>query len=209
MDADYLDRLARKHRHGGLTPQGLRFVLAHAARALERDPAAPWLEVGTHIGATTLALLELAETHADPPPLVVTVDPYGDKPYRGGDVVHTEPLYGDQHYVAQKLNLARTPHHAHFLLRGVDFLLRVQGAPYWREGRAGSYTGWGFCFLDGEHDRETVLRELELLQLQPGGRVVVDNTDKDPGLPAALEGMGFQRGPPMPPGAGQAVWVRP
>lgn len=251
-----VEQLAEKHAHDGLSPAGLRFVLDAAARA----PLGPFLEIGSLIGGTSLALMDLLEIlHRDvvchdcggtgkrgreaqigaahvtfepgracarclgsgqvasDPPVLVTVDPYGGKPYSGGDYV-VDWLYGDDIYLAHKQNLARFPNHVHFALEGHVFLSRCLGAPIWRRGKRVPLTEFSFAFLDGDHDAATV-RE-ELLHLMPhmarGGRIVVDNVDKDPRLVPALLGYcatsrswgRAELGPETEPGARQAVIYR-
>lgn len=188
-----LDRMVARHAHDGLGEAGLRLVLTEAAAAAARVPSGPFLEIGSLKGNTAVALLEtldaLGALRACPPPLLVTVDPYGDKPYRGGDVVALG-LYGDAVYAAAKHNLARFPNHAHFLAESEWFLWNCQGMPYWRRGKRHELTGWAFAFVDGEHDAATVMEELRLLvpNMARGGTIVVDNVDKDPVLEGRLAG---------------------
>lgn len=185
------------------------FVAAH-----RRAPGGISIEIGTRCGGSALMFLRLLERlypsdlHR---PLLVTVDPYGDKPYDGGT-----PLYGDEHYVAMRKLLARFPNHQHYTLTSVDFFSRMPGARFWRGRRTAHATilaapgqpigtapvnvgieqrfaqnNTAFVLLDGQHDWFTILEELNALYLATSwmhrrGVVVVDNVDSDiatiPGL---------------------------
>jgi hypothetical protein len=202
-----VDQVARDYSHDGLCDTSLRFVLENAAQV----PYGPALEIGSFKGGTALALLALRDW-----PLLVTVDPYGSKDYKGGDLLLPKETgtYGDEIYVAHKCLLANAEDHAHFLMTGEEFLKHVVGkvgasARFWKKGEEYSYSKFGFAFVDGEHDRETVLREIDLLMphMLPGGRVIIDNIDKDPTLEAALVAGGWTIGPKVEWGAKQALWV--
>lgn len=210
-----VDMLVKRHSHDGLTDAGLRYVLEHAYEALRAAPQRPVVEIGSYKGATALALLELV-AHMGQEPLICTVDPYGGKPYKGAGVVWDYPggLYRDPVYLAQKANLVAWANHAHFLMTGVHFLRRVVGMPYWRNGVEQPLERFSFVFLDGDHDKGTVLTELSLViqYLAPGGRCVIDNVDSAELLQALTgenNGWGIELGPVTEPGARQAVYVRP
>lgn len=204
-----VDDVVKLYSHDGLCDTSLRFVLEHAKAAFEAVPEGPALEIGSFKGGTALALLALHDW-----PLLITVDPYGSKDYKGGDLVLPAwtGTYGDACYVAHKSNLATAENHAHFLMTGVEFLKRLP-ITFWRQGEpllAGNYIsggGFAFAFVDGEHDCETVLEEIGLLlaRVARGGRIIVDNIDKDPKLENELVRLGFTVGPEVPWGAKQAV----
>jgi hypothetical protein len=210
VSADALPRqLAMKHVHDGLTVAGVEFVLQHALLALERSESLSltMLEIGSYKGGTSLALLDLADL-CTPRPFLFTVDPYGGKPYNGGNVLLYGGLYSNPVYVAHKLNTARFPNHAHFYMTGEQFLRRVVGATYWYECQERKIDDFVFAFVDGDHDRTTVLTELDRLlpHMADGGRIVIDNVDMDPDLVNVL---GMRKdcliNSDMPPGARQAM----
>ena len=168
------------------------------------------IEVGTRRGGSALRFLELLnELYAGfVPPLLVTVDPYGYKPYDSGIPGREKmPIYGDPDYLAMKALLAKYPNHSHFKLTSLDFFDRLYGASFWFPG-AEAFTSKdqpgefalgqekhlgnvAFCLLEGEHSSEAIREELFCLWepnddpelapwMHPAGIVCIDNTDCDP-----------------------------
>lgn len=173
--------------------------------AHQRAPGGLSIEVGTRMGGSACVFAELlwASYSGVDVPLLWTVDPYGSKPYVGGDTTEA-PIYDDAIYLAMKFNLKTVPFHTHWLMESVDFFSRIAGMPYWRPG-AGRWTGQDvvsgaaiqmpigerrlagkesatFILLDGEHSAEAIGRDvgMALFWLKPGGAIVVDNCDTDP-----------------------------
>ena len=205
MDQHLIDALvagADLHSDGGharLLNFAEEFLTAH-----KDVPRGLSIEVGTRRGGTALLFLSLLQNlYPDATrPFLLTVDPYGNKPYWVTDSTGV-PAYGAEDYCAAKALLARFPNHAHFLMESSDFFGRLYGANCWRPGPmavelldiargvntrvpVGEKTqmgGVGFCLLDGCHSAATILRELEVLfgggWMAQGGRVVVDNVDVD------------------------------
>lgn len=192
-----IDNIVKQCSHDGLSDSSLKFVLEKASKA----PLGPGLEIGSYKGGTALALLHLRDW-----PLFVTVDPYGGKPYEGGDIV-MEKAYQDAFHVIHKTNLSSAENHTHFLMTGLEFLERNAGFSYWKNGVEKKFENLAFAFVDGQHDKNTVLKEVwALLPLMDAeGIIVIDNIDKDPELQKALIEMGAELGPETEPGARQAV----
>src|SRR2546425_2842969 len=114
----------------------------------------PSLEIGTCRGGSAMAFLKsLRLVWRSDPPMLFTVDPYGNKDYPG-----SQETYGDNEYLEAKRNLAIYPNHAHFLLAGIEFINYLP-FHYWDNGQKYSLTRFGFAFLDGQHDALTVLAE--------------------------------------------------
>lgn len=132
------------------------------------------LEVGTRAGGS--ALLRMA--YADPGDVLVTVDPYGNRPFHEGP-----GIYGDDLEAEALLNLAAAARGyrfrwQHWRLTSVDFLTHVAPLGYWRLGKQVAYR-WRGAFLDGEHRPEAVTQEIALVapRLVLHGHIVVDNTN--------------------------------
>lgn len=165
-----------------LKAYGAAFVEAHKA-----TPGGMSIEVGTRRGGSALLFLKLLEGlyPEGQRPLLVSVDPYGGKPYVGGVPGDLElPLYGTDEFVAMKRLLKDHPNHAHFMMRSTDFLERLPNVPYWQDGRLCKMANLSFALLDGEHSAETIREELSLLWrggwMAPKGVVCVDNVECDP-----------------------------
>ena len=158
----------------------------------------PVLEVGTYKGASALMWLELLKALRKDAP-VITVDPYGGKPYRGGNG-DGEALYGNPEFTAMKRLLADYPNHYHFPLTSADFfraLVPAGGSAVWHAGSQVPLDTFAFALLDGEHAADTIEYELDVLMgrrsfkgqplVAPGGVIVVDNVDADPATLAMLQ----------------------
>lgn len=207
-----LDRVVRDFSHDGLGDDSLRFVLEQLLLAHQAAPNGPTLEVGTYKAGTSVAMLHvLAQSYRTAPPYLVTVDPYGGKPYRGGDVQVVPQAYEDQIYTIAKQVLSGDSNHAHFTMTGVQFLRRCVGTTYWRYGVERMLDRFTFAFLDGDHDYATVTEEVELLLpvMASRGRIVIDNVDKDPRLTDYLHAIGARIETDRLPGGQQALLVAP
>ncbi|HVH08751.1 MAG TPA: class I SAM-dependent methyltransferase [Gemmatimonadales bacterium] len=167
----------RCRRHSDTRSQFL-LALARAVARAPRDPAAPpFLEIGTRSGGSALLTLRvLADVyrHAPHRPLVLTVDPYGARPYEGAPFT-----YDDRHYVAMKRALARYPNHIHYMMDSTLFLAELDRLYLWIGGRRQPLERFTLAYLDGSHDPDVVWHEIEALvpRIVPGGSLVVDDTD--------------------------------
>lgn len=179
--------------HSDMFPEGLVSLAEVFYDAHRCAPGGLSIEVGTRCGGSALLQLRLLEAlyPYDLRPMLWTVDPYGAKPYKGGDGVVEKGLYSDSDYIEAKKLLAPFANHAHFALCSLDFWSRLSWTPYWymhRERHADDLT---FVLLDGDHDAETICAEVAQAYqlLAPGGIILVDNADKDPKTDEALATM--------------------
>lgn len=161
------------------------------------------VEVGTRRGGSALMFLLLLDKLYEgfEKPLLITVDPYGFKPYVSGKPgVEDIPIYGDPDYLAMKSLLAKWANHSHFKLESLDFFYRMQGSRYWfpgakafttksqpgefalgEEKKMGNVT---FCLLDGDHSARTIQSELGHLW---GGRNALTGARTNPWMhPAGI-----------------------
>lgn len=136
----------------------------------------PFLEIGTRSGGSALVILRvLRSVYGNrPAPWVITVDPYGGRPYEGAPF-----LYDDGHYIAMKRSLARYGNHIHFLLESADFLRVLGQLALWRDGARRPVERFTLVYLDGSHDPDIVWSEITALhpRVIPGGYLIVDDTD--------------------------------
>jgi len=132
------------------------------------------LEIGTRAGGSAL----LRMTYAEPGDVLVTVDPYGAKPFHGGP-----GLYGDD--IEQEamclLALAAQRHGfrwQHWRMLSTDFLHHVGPLGYWLDGKHHEYE-WRCAFLDGDHMSPVVIEEIAMVarNLHPRGSIIVDNAN--------------------------------
>lgn len=164
------------------------FLEAHA-----RCPGRPSVEIGTRAGGSALLYLHLLDMLYDAPPMFFTVDPYGLKPYRGGDHPADDRLrpYGDPMYATAKQALVNYPNHCHFLLESMDFFKSMRDAGFWWRGVKYPFRqNFAFIFLDGDHDASAVLDEVAITLphwLAPRGTIAIDNAFNDPKVKEVLE----------------------
>ena len=176
------DLLLRWHvfRYRRRSDTSTRFLL-EIARCVARAPRGPrvppFLEIGTRTGGSALLMLRVLDSiyggkcH---PPLVLTVDPYGSRPYEG-----TAHRYNERHYSAMKRALARYPNHIHYMMDSELFLREIEQLYLWSAGTKHGIERFTLVYLDGSHDPAIVWNEIEQLvpRVIPGGFVIVDDTD--------------------------------
>jgi len=155
------------------------FILAHQAA-----PKGLTIEIGTWRGGTTFAFLEMLEDlyHAQDRPMVFSIDPYGDKPYDGGDYDEKVALFGASDYVAMRSLLAQYPNHAHWNIASEEFICTLMGKRYWWQGEHKTVGRLAFVLIDGQHDAASIMLEVKgvVPHMAGGGKLVIDNTNNDP-----------------------------
>lgn len=177
------------------------------------------IEVGTRLGGSAQLMLEVLRHHYTNPPMLWTIDPYGEKPYKPGSGPEGR-IYHNAHFVVAKKRLAAYPNHAHFYMTSTEafYHLGHEDCGTWYEGKQIGDKVM-FALLDGDHDAETIKLEVRLLRdyMIPGGAIVIDNADADPETIPAMEAMyGRTSGPyfsrqdgyPSLPGEAQIILVK-
>ena len=139
-------------------------------KVMLRNPQGNVLEIGTRDGGSAKLWLDLL-AHLDSLRFVMTVDPYGLKPYEG------VPMYGHYTYVSAKQLLSPYANHAHFLGTSFSFFDRMTGWCYW-DAEEYPLAPLAFAFLDGDHSWEVVRTEVDTLAhgwMTSRGAILVDN----------------------------------
>ena len=142
-------------------------------------PSKYCLEVGTRKGGTSILALLQPQIK-----VVISIDPYGAKPYYDEHNKIAPFVYDDQmeihaqivcNQVAQELSKFFT----HFKMTSLDFL--NLDFDFWLDGNAQRIKDikFDYVLLDGDHRTETVLQEVELLKprMNKGGVIAIDNID--------------------------------
>ncbi|MGH9895020.1 MAG: hypothetical protein ACREA0_24170, partial [bacterium] len=121
-----------------------------------------------------LRLLDLVYPPATLRPLVLTVDPYGSRPYAGGP--HE---YDARHYRAMKRALAGYANHVHYMMDSELFLRQLDQLYVWQGGFRLAFDNLSLVYLDGSHDPTLVWAEIERLlpRIIAGGFLIIDDTD--------------------------------
>ena len=133
------------------------------------------LEIGTHRGGSAIALMSLVP---GPEHFLVTVDPWGGKPYHG----EASPLdWNDdaQREAMVNLSIAAARHGVnwhHLKMTSDEALSFMSGRTAWYGGVCRPY-GFDTVFLDGEHWWTTMRSELIRILLKPTTVIFVDNVN--------------------------------
>jgi hypothetical protein len=169
--------VARCRRKSDTRPEFL-LEIARCVEIAARGPdAAPLLEIGTRSGGSALLMLRVINSmyrNGARRPTVITVDPYGSRPYEG------EPyVYDERHYGKMKKNLAAYTNHIHYMMDSELFLQKLDDIYLWSDGTKQGLNKFSVVYLDGSHDPTIVWSEIERLlpRVVPGGFLIVDDTD--------------------------------
>jgi predicted O-methyltransferase YrrM len=154
----------------------LELAAAVAACPRGADPP-PIVEIGTRKGGSALLMLRILDAvypRDARRPLLLTVDPYGMRPYEGAPF-----SYDERHYRAMKRALAGFANHIHYMMDSDQFLALLPNLALWMDGTLRPVDRFTLVYLDGSHDPAIVWREISALlpRIIPGGFLVVDDTD--------------------------------
>jgi hypothetical protein len=138
-----------------------------------------FLEVGCNQGDTTRDIIERINGHNR---WMFSVDPYGGKPYLldGNYLPGDQTLYNDETYrKALKIMVdtaeANNVNFAFYRMTSLDFFKMIDKIEFWDKGEK-IKPKFGFVFLDGAHEPETVKAELDWCHKNMDqGLVVVDD----------------------------------
>ncbi len=204
-------------KHGDTSVEAYEALGDVFLKAHRDAPGGLTIEVGTRRGGSAVLMLELLwDLYPDGQPAVISIDPYGGKPYLRGSpsapVIQGQGgLYNDEDYLAAKALLAGYPHHLLFPITSLDFLTYVyhSGLRIWRREQCLFVTQQSLTcvYLDGDHDAATIVGEVQgfFPLLKVGGCIVIDNLTDDPFTVQALgqvldklQGGRFQLHEPLP-----------
>jgi hypothetical protein len=141
----------------------------------------PFVELGTRCGGTALLTLwAIKESKVDRP--LITVDPYGDKPYRlDADRINDTMGYGEsfQRQAAQGIAEFCKENELscwHYRLLDRDFMNIWDTIEIWYKGQLLGKK-FGYAYLDAEHDVDTVQTELAWFKprMFENGLIVIDD----------------------------------
>lgn len=166
----------RSRKQSDTRPEFL-LEIARCVAMIPRGPhAPPLLEIGTRSGGSALLMLRVLDAiyGGERPPMLITVDPYGSRPYEG------EPyVYDERHYGKMKRNLAKFTNHIHYMMDSELFLRELDNMYLWSDGTRQGFNNFSLAYLDGSHDPGIVWQEIEALlpRIVAGGFLIVDDTE--------------------------------
>lgn len=180
-EALWRDACAISHSH----PDLLR-------RMIEQGTPGNVLEIGTAGGGSALALLELVPVDWH---FLVTVDPWGTRPYATSSACYGENFQRGALCTIGKwaYDLGKNWHH--FKMESLEFFEHVAPLGCWYGGEHRDYR-FDTVFLDGEHMVPIVLQELDGLvtfknddfaRLKSNGVIFVDNANHEQGKGIGME----------------------
>ena len=149
--------------------------------SLKLPSDAMFLEVGTREGHSAIITLDaIKESHRKR--WFFTIDPHGHRPYRADDTGGFVQLdYGEQMYRNAMLSLHNFAfkhdlNYCHYRMTSDNFIQYAENIEFWQNGQPQPWK-FGYVYLDGEHNPEPVLRELNWYKqrLVPGGVIVIDD----------------------------------
>lgn len=161
---------------------GLDFLYEKVLEKAKSLPEnAPFVEIGTRRGGSALIFLTAIKNSGIQRPLY-TIDPYGNKPYKLSDATIFRVAIDDYYKDAMKLLSIYCSMHnlfwTHFRITSFDFMKIYEQINIWWDERALKEL-FGFVYLDGEHNEDTVAKELEWFQprMHKDGLIVIDDDE--------------------------------
>lgn len=161
--------------------------------ALEAPEGVPFLEIGTREGGSALVLLKAIKDSRVSRPLI-TIDPYGSKPYilekdekhpelipegfKLIDIDHREDYYRGAALLLAEVCFREKLDHFHFHIESADFMKTFPEMKIWWEGKVIDQK-FAFVYLDGEHNIAPVLNEIKwfLPKMINGGIIAIDDIE--------------------------------
>lgn len=145
-------------------------------KALTLPEEFPFLEIGIRLGGSSLLFLNAIKDSGRTKRFLFTVDPYGAYPYtsRADD-------YGENF---RRLSMKQITdycfennlNHSHFRLKSLDFFNTWMQSSFYSEGKE-FQKAFSFIYFDGDHEDQTVFKEVELFgpQVCSNGLFVIDD----------------------------------
>ena len=175
-------------------PNGLDEFYQMALRvACEAPEGVPFLEIGTREGGSAMVLLKAIKDSRVSRALI-TVDPYGRKPYilekdekhpelvpegyREIEIDHREDYYRGAAWLLADFCFREKLDHFHFHIESADFMATYPMMKIWWEGRVLEQK-FAFVYLDGEHNIQPVVNELNwfIPRMVENGIISIDDIE--------------------------------
>lgn len=162
------------------------------ATAQSLPPTVPFCEIGTRAGGSALLALT-AIKDSGVPRLLITVDPYGGKPYAAQhSTLPYNNWYADTFYRSMMRELsafcdAHGLSHTHLKITSRAFMTIYDGLSLWQD-QGTLEPQFGYVYLDGEHTVAAVSAEVDWFvpRLAEGGLLVIDDTENLAGATGLL-----------------------
>ena len=169
----------------GLHGDGLFYRYDMLAKAAADAPEGIFVEIGFRAGTGVMAMVE-GKPHS-PNNLYIAIDPFGNVPYNEGtrtrhlDYTNERRKYTLRNFYNYLAEVESTTNFIFFNLESIEFIKRYEdGVPDYFSGNKVIRTDYSIAHLDGQHDTETVLKEVEFFvsRILPNGYIIIDNTEQ-------------------------------
>ncbi len=141
----------------------------------------PFVEIGTRRGGSALIFLTAIKNSKIQRPLY-TIDPYGSRPFQDGDMGFRTGTVDNYYRDAMKLLSIYCSMHnlfwTHFRITSFDFMKIYEQINIWWDERV-LRNPFGFVYLDGEHNENTVAKELDWFEprMHEKGLIIIDDDE--------------------------------
>jgi hypothetical protein len=139
-----------------------------------------FVEFGSYRGGSALTLLDVIR-QTKPERWLLTVDPYGAKPFLVGkelrpEFVYSEDIYRDMTYNLSGFSSAYNLNHAHYRVTSNDFMTIFDSMKFWYKGSV-MEPKIACIYIDGEHTGEQVDKEITWAKkhMEKGGLIILDD----------------------------------
>lgn len=139
-----------------------------------------FLEIGSWKGGSAVAMMQALRDGKKQ--WLITVDPYGTKPFKLGNTIqkaaqYDEDIYRDAMWKMSSFARDNKLNHTHFRMTSDDFMKTFEQIDFWHKGEIVKPIKFGGVFIDGDHESYTVNRELDWLvdRMAQGGLIVFDD----------------------------------
>jgi hypothetical protein len=182
MDEQRYNSVVNQFSLQGDSPFNKYEMLAKVANAA---PEGILVEIGFRAGTGVMSMIE-GNTHSDKN-LYVAIDPFGNIPFKEGNNTRTHDYTNARrkgtlnNFYNYLSDLNTTTNFIFFNLESVEFFGRyADGIPDYFSGEKRIRTDYAVAHLDGQHDTDTVLKEVQFFipRIQPNGFIVIDNTER-------------------------------
>lgn len=138
------------------------------------------VEVGTREGGSLMTLMTaITDTYKDRP--IISIDPYGGKPYLSRDNVidgmYPDDLYMNMLSYVTAHVIQNKVYWSHYKHTSLDWIKFWDKTDFWVNGKIAK-PEFAFVHLDGDHNTDTVRQELAYFVPRTKGWVVVDDADQ-------------------------------
>lgn len=149
--------------------------------SIKFPPELIFVEIGTSRGISAIRILKGIKKSGIKR-WFFTIDPYGNKPYKQGNEVLYDTIYGEETFRETMFKLNEYAYqnnllYYHWRMLDTDFMKYFPQVEFWHNGKKMENSQFGLVYLDGEHTKNAVLKEFEWFyqKMPSGGIIIIDD----------------------------------